>query len=138
MFTAGLTITVVVGNVVREPKQRVTAKGFELCEFRIGTDSDSSGRMQTFFYDVQAWGPLGLHALSLKVGDRVIIVGHLAIRSSVRPDGSYQTWAQIVADEIGYSMAFRTTDGRFIDNGPQRRDVAPPSTQTSTDNPFGR
>ena len=104
-----------VGNVTRDPELRFTPGGQAKATFGIAVNrkwaNKATGEQQeqTSFLNVVAWGELGENvASSLTKGMRVIVKGRLEQRSWDKDDGSKGSVVEVVADEVGPSLRWRT------------------------------
>ena len=103
----------VVGNVAGPPRQRTTASGVPVADFRIaatprkpdkatGTWSDG----ETIWFGVTAWRALGEHcAVSLKKGDRVVVTGRLTTRSWEVEGGERRSGLEVDATTVGLELS---------------------------------
>jgi len=102
------TITL-VGNLVADPKER-NAAGHKLASLRLATNErvkDTSGEWKdgdTTYVDITCWRKLAEGVMSLKKGQRVIVVGKLKGRSFVRSDGTNGYAYEIEASDVGSSL----------------------------------
>ena len=132
------TITL-VGNVTREPELRFTQGGQAVTKFGLAVNrryqQNGEWKESTSFFDVVAWGQLGENAASsVTKGTRVIVNGRLEQRSYETQQGDKRSAVEVVADEIGPSLRWATTqieknDRRSAEGGASGGS-APSSTST--------
>ena len=86
-----------IGNVAQEVEvRRTTPSGNEVANLRLGV----SGRRESSFFTVVAWGELANQAAVLSKGTRVLVRGRLQSRSWDGPDGSKRSAVEVVASEL--------------------------------------
>ncbi|MGN6742143.1 MAG: single-stranded DNA-binding protein [Amnibacterium sp.] len=102
----------VVGSLGNDPEERSTSRG-SVVQFRLASTErrrDAQGTWSdgpTSWYRVNAWGELGRNALvSLKKGQRVIVVGDLTISEWDGSDGHRNRSVEIRAAALGHDLAF--------------------------------
>lgn len=107
--------TTIIGNATRDPELRFTASGAATASFGVAVNRRWQNRQTqeweeaVSFLNVQAWAQLAENACeSIRKGDRVIVTGRLDQRSW-DADGVKKTIVEIVADEIGHSMKYATS-----------------------------
>ena len=107
----------VTGNLTREPEIRYTRDGQATTQLGVAVNrrwkNATTGEWEesTSFFDVVVWRGLAENvALSLTKGARVVITGRLEQRSWETEDGDRRYKVELVADEIGASLRFATTD----------------------------
>lgn len=103
------------GNLTGDPEVRFSQSGQAVARFTVAfnprTFDQSKGEWgngDPSFYQVSAFGPMAERFTdSFRKGDRVIVVGRLEQRQWTDKDsGEKRTGWQVVADEIGGSVAF--------------------------------
>ena len=111
------TTTTLIGNLTRDPEIRYTRDGQATTTLGIAVNKRWKNRTtdeweeSTSFFDVVCWRELAENvALSLTKGARVVISGSLQQRSWETEDGERRFKVELVADEIGASLRFATTD----------------------------
>lgn len=102
------------GFVSSEFEMRTTATGLVAGQFRIGsserrldplTNAWTDGR--TNWYRINVFRSLAQNAMvSLRKGDRILVVGKLRIKPFLRKDGSHGTNVEIDAEGIGPDLQF--------------------------------
>ena len=107
---ADSTVTI-VGNITRDPELRYTGSGRSVTTFGVAVNRRWQNRQsgeweeQVSFFNVSAWGDLGVNAAaSCPKGTRVIVTGRLEQRSYETQQGEKRSVVEIVADEIGPSL----------------------------------
>ena len=101
-----------LGNLTRNPELKYTNEGTAIAEMGIAINKrwkDSSGTENsiTDFFNVTAWNSLAENcAGSLKKGDRVIVIGHLNLRTWENREGKKFNIINITADVIGLSLEY--------------------------------
>jgi single-strand DNA-binding protein len=101
-----------LGNLTRDPEIKYTNEGTAITELGIAVNKkwkDSSGEdMEAVdFFNVTAWNSLAENcANTLKKGDRVLISGHLNLRSWENKEGKKFNIININADVISVSLEF--------------------------------
>ena len=111
------TTTTLIGNLTRDPEIRYTRDGQATTTLGVAVNKRWKNRTtdeweeSTSFFDVVCWRELAENvALSLTKGARVVISGSLQQRSWETEDGERRFKVEVVADEIGASLRFATTD----------------------------
>ena len=111
------TTTTIVGNLTRDPEIRYTREGQATTSLGVAVNRRWQNREtneweeSTSFFDVVTWRDLAENvALSLTKGSRVLISGRLEQRSWETDGGERRCKVEIVADDIGASLRFATTD----------------------------
>ena len=103
---------VVVGNLTKDPEAGHPESGV-VANFRVAVDSQRkddegkvvSGRLD--FIDAEVWGSQGQSCLDhLKIGDRVILAGLLALDQWEDGDGNKRSKHKIKVKAIGRSLEF--------------------------------
>ncbi len=113
---ANLNQTYLLGNLTRDPELKYTNEGTAIAEMGIAVnkrwkDSTGSANNITDFFNVTVWNNLAENcACSLKKGDRIIIGGHLSLRTWENREGKKFNIVNITADVIGLSLEFIKLD----------------------------
>ena len=113
---ANLNHIYLLGNLTRDPELKYTNEGTAIAEMGIAVNKrwkDSSGAENniTDFFNVTAWNNLAENCTcSLKKGDRVLIGGHLNLRTWENREGKKFNIVNITADVIGISLEFIKLD----------------------------
>ena len=101
-----------LGNLTRDPEIKYTNEGVAIVEMGIAVNKkwkDSNGEdiQIVDFFNISAWNSLAENcANTLKKGDRVMISGHLNLRSWENKEGKKYNIININADVIGASLEF--------------------------------
>lgn len=101
-----------LGNLTRDPEIKYTNEGTAIVEMGIAVNKkwkDSNGEDMEIvdFFNISAWNSLAENcANTLKKGDRVMISGHLNLRSWENKEGKKYNIININADVIGASLEF--------------------------------
>ncbi|MFL6110596.1 MAG: single-stranded DNA-binding protein [Catenulispora sp.] len=103
----------VVGNVASDPDARRLPDGRMRTRFRVAATSRTldphTGRWrdgETTFLAVVAWRGLGELAGRLRVGDRVVVIGHLRQYDYAR-DGAREIGYEVQAQEVAVGLSSR-------------------------------
>jgi len=128
------TITL-VGNMTRDPEIRYTRDGQANATFALAVNRRWQNRQtqaweeQTSFFDVVCWRDLAENvALSLTKGVRVIVSGRLEQRSWETDGGERRSKVELVADDVGASLRFATTEVQHT----ERRNSDPETHEVET------
>lgn len=101
-----------LGNLTRDPEIKFTNEGVAICEMGLAinkkwTDKDGKETESVDFFNVTAWHNLAENcANSLKKGDRVLVNGHLNLRSWENKEGKKYNIINITADLVSVSLEF--------------------------------
>lgn len=106
------TITV-VGNVADVPTLRHTLNGVAVASFRVANTprrrDKATGEWsdrETVWFGVSAWRQLAEHvAVSIKKGDRVVLVGSLTSETWVGEGGDERSGLKVTADSVGLDLS---------------------------------
>lgn len=105
-----------IGNITRDPELRFTPGGQAVASFGLAVNRRWQNRQTneweeaTSFFDVTCWGTLGENVSeSLTKGMRVIVTGRLDQRSWETQDGDKRSKVEVVADEVGPSLRWATS-----------------------------
>jgi single-strand DNA-binding protein len=114
---ATITTVTVAGNLTRDPEIRYTREGQATTSLSVAVNRRWQNQQtkeweeSVSFLDVVCWRDLAENvALSLSKGSRVLISGRLEQRSWETDSGERRSKVEIVADDIGASLRFATTD----------------------------
>jgi single stranded DNA-binding protein len=113
------TITL-VGNLVDDPHFRPVGTGTHLATFRIASTERRFDRSQdkwvngpSLFMRVACWRQLAVNVcISVRRGDRVMVVGRVRQRSYESKDGQRRVSYEIEADAVGVELTWRAADIR--------------------------
>ena len=101
-----------LGNLTRDPEIKYTNEGIAIAEMGIAINKrwkDSNGEDidSVDFFNLTAWNTLAENcANTLKKGDRVLVSGHINLRSWENKDGKKYNIINITADVIAASLEF--------------------------------
>jgi single-strand DNA-binding protein len=106
------TILTVAGNVVADPKLRVTSTGTRVASFRLASTERRYDKAlrgwrdgDTIFYSVSCWRNLGENVLeSLSKGDPVVVHGRLR-ENRYEKEGQWHTVLEIEAYSLGHDIS---------------------------------
>lgn len=105
-----------LGNLTRDPELKYTNEGIAITEMGLAVNKrwkDLNGYENNHvdFFNITAWNSLAENcALSLKKGDRVIVSGHLNLRSWENKEGKKYNILNINADMVALSLEFNTSN----------------------------
>lgn len=127
MASRSVNKVIIMGNMVRDPELRYTAKGTPICTFSIATNRDwrptdsDDVREETEYHNIVAWSKLAeLCASLLFKGRKVYIEGRLQTRDWVDEESSKKMYrTEIVAEEmiaIGPPRDGASDDGATYDS----------------------
>jgi single-strand DNA-binding protein len=113
------TLVTVVGNLVDDPKLRITEQGVDLASFRLASTPhwrDREGRWtdgSTLFLGVTCWRQLAVNlgASGLRRGDALIVSGKLSTRSYEK-DGQTRSVVELEAIAVGPDLNRGTVEFR--------------------------
>ena len=101
-----------VGNLTRDPELKFTNEGVAICELGLAvnrkwTDKEGGETENVDFFNISCWNSMAENcASSLKKGDRVLINGHMNLRSWETKEGKKFNIINITADIIAASLEF--------------------------------
>ena len=100
----------VIGNLTRDPELRFSAAGTAILNFSVAVNRKRGDEEETSFFDVSCFGSLAENASEcLTKGMRAVVTGRLE-QQSWEKDGERKTKVAIVADDIGPSLRWATTE----------------------------
>jgi single-strand DNA-binding protein len=106
----GTSVTI-IGNLTRDPEERVTKNGETKLDFSVAASRRWKNRNdeweeETSYFDVTAWSELAKNSgITLKKGTRVIIVGRLKQESwNDKNTGDKRSKIAVHAEDIGPSL----------------------------------
>ena len=128
---ANLNQIYLLGNLTRDPELRYTNEGMAITEMGMAVNKrwkDANGDENSVvdFFNITVWNHLAENcAGSLKKGDRIMVGGHLNLRSWENKDGKKYNIVNITADVAALSLEFNKAnnhEGRTNGNesGPDR------------------
>ena len=101
-----------VGNLTRDPELKFTNEGVAICELGLAVtrkwiDKEGKETENVDFFNISCWNSMAENcAYSLKKGDRVLIKGHMNLRSWENKEGKKFNIINITADIIAASLEF--------------------------------
>jgi single-strand DNA-binding protein len=101
-----------LGNLTRDPEIKYTNEGTAICEIGIAvgrrwTDKEGKESESVDFFNATCWNTMAENcAASLKKGDRVLINGHMNLRSWENKEGKKFNIINMTADTIAASLEF--------------------------------
>ena len=105
-----------VGNVTRDPELRFVASGQANCSFGLAVNRRWQNRQTqeweeaTSFFNVVCWREMAENvAESIVKGTRIVVTGRLEQRSWETEQGEKRSVVEVVADEIGPSLRWATS-----------------------------
>jgi len=117
-----------LGNLTRDPEIKYTNEGIAITEMGLAvnkkwTDKNGKESEMVDFFNVTTWGSLAENcSAALKKGDRVLISGHLNLRSWENKEGKKYNITNITADVVAASLEFnqiRIPEKSNIEKGEQ-------------------
>ena len=112
-----------LGNLTRDPEIKYTNEGTAITEMGLASNKkwiDKNGKdLETVdYFNITTWGSLAENcAAALKKGDRVMVSGHLNLRSWENKEGKKYNITSITADVVAASLEFRGAKILEKDNG---------------------
>jgi single-strand DNA-binding protein len=109
---ANLNQIYLLGNLTRDPELRYTNEGMAIAEMGLAVNKrwkDANGDENSVvdFFNITVWNHLAENcAGSLKKGDRIMVGGHLNLRSWENKDGKKYNIVNITADVAALSLEF--------------------------------
>jgi len=104
--------TYLLGNLTRDPELKYTNEGMAITEMSMAVskrwrDSNGEENSTVDYFNITAWNNLAENcAVTLKKGDRIIVCGHLNLRSWENKEGKKYNIVNITADMIAMSLEF--------------------------------
>ena len=101
-----------VGNLTRDPEIKYTNEGTAICEMGVAVsrrwmDKEGKESEAVDFFNVTCWSGMAENcAASLKKGDRVLVNGHMNLRSWENKEGKKYNIINITADTVAASLEF--------------------------------
>jgi single-strand DNA-binding protein len=101
-----------LGNLTRNPEIKYTNEGIAITEMGLAvnkkwTDKNGKESEMVDFFNVTTWNSLAENcAAALKKGDRILVSGHLNLRSWENKDGKKFNITNITADIVAASLEF--------------------------------
>jgi single-strand DNA-binding protein len=101
-----------LGNLTRDPEIKYTNEGTAICEMGLAvgrrwTDKEGKESEAVDFFNVTCWSGMAENCTaSLKKGDRVMVNGHMNLRSWENKEGKKYNIINITADAVAASLEF--------------------------------
>ena len=101
-----------LGNLTRDPELKYTNEGTAICEMGLAvgrrwTDKEGKESEAVDFFNVTCWSGMAENcAASLKKGVRVLLNGHMNLRSWENKEGKKYNIINITADTVAASLEF--------------------------------
>ncbi|MDD3628509.1 MAG: single-stranded DNA-binding protein [Candidatus Humimicrobiaceae bacterium] len=101
-----------LGNLTRDPEIKYTNEGTAITEMGIAvnkkwTDRNGKESESVDFFNITSWNCLAENCAStLKKGDRVLVSGHVNLRSWENKEGKKFNITSITADVVAVSLEF--------------------------------
>ncbi len=101
-----------LGNLTRDPEIKYTNEGIAITEMGLAANkkwTDKSGKDVEIvdYFNITAWNNLAENcAAALKKGDRILVCGHLNLRSWENKEGKKYNITSITADVVAGSLEF--------------------------------
>ena len=117
---ANLNQIYLLGNLTRDPELRYTNEGMAITEMGMAVNKrwkDSNGDENSVvdFFNITVWNHLAENcAGSLKKGDRIMVGGHLNLRSWENKDGKKYNIVNITADVAALSLEFNKANNHEV------------------------
>ncbi len=109
---ANLNQIFLLGNLTRDPDLKYSNEGVAISEMGLAVnkrwkDANGNENGSVDYFNITAWNNLAENcAVSLKKGDRVIVAGHLNLRSWENKEGKKFNILNINADVVALSLEF--------------------------------
>ena len=105
----------IMGRLTRDPELRRTASGVAVTSFTLAVDRDiankDTGVRDTDFLDCVAWRGTGeFVSKHFNKGSMAVVSGRLQIRDWTDKDGNKRRTAEIVADNVYFGEAKKTSE----------------------------
>jgi single-strand DNA-binding protein len=101
-----------LGNLTKDPELKYTNEGMAIAEIGIAVnkkwkDSTGEDNVTVDYFNITAWNALAENcANSLKKGDRVLVGGHVNLRTWENREGKKYNIINITADVVALSFEF--------------------------------
>ena len=134
-----MNITILVGNLTRDPELRTTQTGKNVVNFTLAVERDyknSEGNYPVDFIDVVAWNTLALScATNLTKGRKVGVVGRTEIDTFVGNDGISRKKVYVNANIVDFSLSLRPKNITSAVQQTSQEQCVPPEQQTAASAP---
>jgi single-strand DNA-binding protein len=101
-----------LGNLTRDPEIKYTNEGTAITEMGLAsnkkwTDKNGKDLEAVDYFNITVWGNLAENCASaLKKGNRIMVCGHLNLRSWENKEGKKYNITSITADVVAASLEF--------------------------------
>jgi single-strand DNA-binding protein len=101
-----------LGNLTRDPEIKYTDEGTAITEMSLASNkkwTDKNGKdLETVdYFNITVWGKLAENCASvLKKGNRIMVCGHINLRSWENKEGKKYNITSITADVVAASLEF--------------------------------
>ena len=101
-----------LGNLTRDPEIKYTNEGIAITEMGLAVNKkwiDKNGKESESvdFFNITSWNSLAENcAYTLKKGDRVLVSGHMNLRSWENKEGKKFNITSITADVVAVTLEF--------------------------------
>lgn len=115
-----------LGNLTRDPEIKYTNEGTAIAEMGLASNkkwTDKSGKDMEIvdYFNITAWNKLAENcAATLKKGDRIMVSGHLNLRSWENKEGKKYNITSITADIVAASLEFNNV--KILDKNDEEGD----------------
>jgi single-strand DNA-binding protein len=102
-----------IGRLVKDPEQRVTASGTPVTSFTLAVNRKFSkdGDKQADFFNIVAWQKSAEFAYKyFKKGQQVAVVGRLENRSWEDKEGNKRVSTEIIAEDFDFADSKKDTE----------------------------
>ena len=118
-----LNVTILMGRLTKDPEIRRTDSGKSVASFSVAVDRDYAPKGQekeTDFLDCVAWRGTGEFVEKhFHKGSMAVVSGRLQIRDWTDKDGYKRRTAEIVADNVYFGEAKKTSDQAGVPEMPK-------------------
>jgi len=129
---ANINQTYLLGNLTRDPELKYTNEGMAIAEMGIAVnrrwrDFNGEENNSVDYFNVTSWNSLAENcAAELKKGDRVVLGGHLNLRTWENREGKKCNIINITADVVAISLEFGIKNGQAdLGAKPKKKTSAP-------------
>lgn len=110
-----LNVAIIMGRLTRDPELRRTNSGKPVASFTVAVDRDfapDGQEKETDFIDCVAWkGTAEFVEKYFKKGSMIALKGRLQLRNWTDKDGNKRRTAEIVADQVYFGEAKKSSEG---------------------------
>ena len=116
-----LNVAIIMGRLTRDPELRRTGSGKPVASFTVAVDRDfapDGQEKETDFIDCVAWqGTAEFVEKYFKKGSMIALKGRLQMRNWTDKDGNKRRTAEIVADQVYFGEAKKSSEGSNTTQG---------------------